>query len=89
MVDGGGRYRQHSQGGEHRKNRDEQKHRPLRDGPSDEARRRGNRDIAAMIPGGIAAHSAGQRRTGVEPQGQCRDRRPEHVAHRRHDGVGD
>ena len=89
VVDGAGRDRQHRETSEHRKERDEQKDRALRQRPADQTRRCGDRDIATMIERRVAAHPASQRRTRVEPQRQCRDRRAEHVANDRDQAVGD
>ncbi len=89
VVDRTRRDRQHRHGGEYGEERHQQKHRALRQRPADDARGRGDRDVAAMVPGGVAAHPASQRGTGKESQGQRRDRRAEDVADRCYRRVGD
>ena len=76
VVDGAGRDRQHRQSREHGKDRDQQEHRALRQSPADGACRRGDRNIAAMVECGVAAHAGGQRGAGIKAQGQCRDAGP-------------
>ena len=88
VVDRAGRDRQHGDRGEDGKERDEEKDCALRQCPADDPRGGGDRDVPAVIEGRVAAHATGQRRAQIEPQGQRRDCRAEHVADDRHQAVG-
>jgi hypothetical protein len=80
--------RQHCQRAQQRKNRHQHENGPLREEVPDGTRRNRDGDVARMIECRVAPHAACQLSTRVEPQGERRDGRAEHVADDRDQAIG-